>query len=313
MMQLLYLDFTNLNKDDDAFLSWQQRTKAALKNMSANPKVAFNDSLSIAIWNNNPRIKNLKEDDIDKINYDRVLAIWKERFGDASDFTFTFVGNINIDSIRPLVEQYIASLPSTYSKEIAGKPRLKLRKGTYINDFEREMETPKSTVYCLYSGDHKYKYEDFIKLYIFDQIMDIVYTNTIREEEGGTYGVATQSSISRERNDWMFLFGFDTNPEMQEKLQQRAVDELMKVVKEGPSAENLNKVKEYMLKKNTEDMRENTYWLGKLNTYNLYGVDEMHPTTEIIKKQTPESIKKLVKKMFDSKNYIQVSMKGIAK
>ncbi len=100
---------------------------------------------------------------------------------------------------------------------------------------------------------------------------------------------------------------------MQEKLQQRAVDELMKVVKEGPSAENLNKVKEYMLKKNTEDMRENTYWLGKLNTYNLYGVDEMHPTTEIIKKQTPESIKKLVKKMFDSKNYIQVSMKGIAK
>ena len=111
----------------------------------------------------------------------------------------------------------------------------------------------------------------------------------------------------------VFLFGFDTNPEMQEKLQQRAVDELMKVVKEGPSAENLNKVKEYMLKKNTEDMRENTYWLGKLNTYNLYGVDEMHPTTEIIKKQTPESIKKLVKKMFDSKNYIQVSMKGIAK
>ncbi|MCH5328278.1 MAG: insulinase family protein [Coprobacter sp.] len=311
MLQLVYLNFTDINKDDDAFLSWKQRSQAAMKNKEANPASAFSDSLNVAIWNNDPRMRSLKAEDVDKIDYDRILSIWKERFGDASDFTFIFVGNINPDTIRPLIEQYIASLPSTYSKEKSGKAKIQIRKGKYVNDFERKMETPKSTVFCLYSGKHKYNYEDVIKLSMFDQIMDIVYTSTIREEEGGTYGVSTQSSLSKERGEWMFLFGFDTNPEMQDKLRKRAVDELMKVVTEGPSAENVNKVKEYMLKKQTEDIRENKYWMSKLNTYVLYGTDEMHPTAELIRKQTPESIKKLTKKIFNPKNYIQVSMKGI--
>ncbi|MCP9611065.1 M16 family metallopeptidase [Coprobacter tertius] len=313
MLQLVYLSMTDINKDENAYMSWKQRMASALRNQEASPQKALRDTLNVAMWNNNPRAKNLTAEDLDKIDYDRILTIWKERFGDASDFTFTFVGNIDTAQLKPLVEKYIASLPSLHQKEKSGKPQMQIRKGKYVNDFKRQMETPKSTVYMIYSGNIKYSQEDAIKLSMFDQIMDIVYTATIREEEGGTYGVSTQSSMSRNQNNWIFMIAFDTNPEMQEKMQKRAVDELMKQVDNGPSEENFNKVKEYMLKQYNENLHDNGFWLGNIVNYKLTGKNEMKQYEEIIKKQSPETIKKLVKKLFSQGNYIQVTMDGVVK
>ncbi len=311
LMQLLYLSFTDQHKDDDAVNAWKSKIKDMLKNISANPRSAFQDSLNVALYKTNPRKMNLKVEEIDEIDYERILQIWKERFGDASDFTFTFVGNIDENKLKPLVEKYIASLPSTYSKEKPGIDKIGIRMDDYSNHFEKPMQTVTSTVYAAYVGKCKYSLENSIKLNMFDQIMDIVYTATIREEEGGTYGVGTQSVLSKETDTWMFLFGFDTNPEMQEKLEKRAIAELETVVKEGPSEEDFNKVKEYMLKSHAENLHENKYWLGIIDTYNRYGIDNMSNFETIVQKQTPESIRKLLKKLFAKAAFIEVSMKGI--
>lgn len=311
LMQLLYLSFTDQHKDDDAVNAWKSKIKDMLKNVSANPRSAFQDSLNVALYKTNPRKMNLKVEEIDEIDYERILQIWKERFGDASDFTFTFVGNIDENKLKPLVEKYIASLPSTYSKEKPGIDKIGIRMDDYSNHFEKPMQTVTSTVYAAYVGKCKYSLENSIKLNMFDQIMDIVYTATIREEEGGTYGVGTQSVLSKETDTWMFLFGFDTNPEMQEKLEKRAIAELKTVVKEGPSEEDFNKVKEYMLKSHAENLHENKYWLGIIDTYNRYGIDNMSNFETIVQKQTPESIRKLLKKLFAKAAFIEVSMKGI--
>ena len=311
LMQLLYLSFTDQHKDDDAVNAWKSKIKDMLKNVSANPRSAFQDSLNVALYKTNPRKMNLKVEEIDEIDYERILQIWKERFGDASDFTFTFVGNIDENKLKPLVEKYIASLPSTYSKEKPGIDKIGIRMDDYSNHFEKPMQTVTSTVYAAYVGKCKYSLENSIKLNMFDQIMDIVYTATIREEEGGTYGVGTQSVLSKETDTWMFLFGFDTNPEMQEKLEKRAIAELETVVKEGPSEEDFNKVKEYMLKSHAENLHENKYWLGIIDTYNRYGIDNMSNFETIVQKQTPESIRKLLKKLFAKAAFIEVSMKGI--
>ena len=311
LMQLLYLSFTDQHKDPEAVEAWKSKIKDMLKNASANPRAAFKDSLNVALYKENPRKMSLKPEEIDQTDYDRILQIWKERFGDASDFTFTFVGNIDEKELKPLVEKYIASLPSTYSKEKPGTDKVGIRMENYTNHFEKPMQTLTSTVYAAYVGKCKYSLENNIKLNMFDQIMDIVYTATIREEEGGTYGVGTQSVLSKETDTWMFLFGFDTNPEMQKKLQKRAISELEKTITEGPSEKDFNKVKEYMLKSHTENLHENKYWLGVINTYNRYGIDNMSGFEDIVKKQTPESIQKLMKKLFSKAAFIEVSMKGV--
>ncbi|WP_455498261.1 M16 family metallopeptidase [Coprobacter sp.] len=311
LMQLLYLSFTDQHKDIEAVEAWKSKVKDMLKNVSANPRSAFKDSLNVALYKTNQRKMSLKPEEIDRTDYDRILQIWKERFGDASDFTFTFVGNINEQELKPLVEKYIASLPSTYSKEKPGIDKIGIRMNNYTNHFEKPMQTLTSTVYAAYVGKCKYSLENNIKLSMFDQIMDIVYTATIREEEGGTYGVGTQSVLSKETNTWMFLLGFDTNPEMQEKLQKRAIAELQKTVTDGPSEKDFNKVKEYMLKNHTENLHENKYWLGKINTYNRYGIDDLSEFEDIVQKQTPESIQKFMKKLFSKAALIEVSMKGI--
>lgn len=311
LMQLLYLSFTDQHKDVEAVEAWKSKVKDMLKNMNANPRSAFKDSLNIALYKANQRRMSLKPEEIDQANYDRILQIWQERFGDASDFTFTFVGNVDENELKPLVEKYIASLPSAYSKEKPGIDKMGIRMDNYVNHFEKPMQTLTSTVYAAYVGKCKYSLENNIKLSMFDQIMDIVYTATIREEEGGTYGVGTQSLLSKETDTWMFLFGFDTNPEMQEKLQKRAIAELQKTVAEGPSENDFNKVKEYMLKSHTENLHENKYWLGKINTYNRYGIDDMSGFEDIVRKQTPKTIQQFMKKLFSKAALIEVSMKGI--
>ena len=311
LMQLLYLSFTDQHKDPEAVEAWKSKIKDMLKNASANPRAAFKDSLNVALYKENPRKMSLKPEEIDQTDYDRILQIWKERFGDASDFTFTFVGNIDEKELKPLVEKYIASLPSTYSKEKPGTDKVGIRMENYTNHFEKPMQTLTSTVYAAYVGKCKYSLENNIKLNMFDQIMDIVYTATIREEEGGTYGVGTQSVLSIETDTWMVLFGFAPNPEMQKKLQKRAISELEKTINEGPSEKDFNKVKEYMLKSHTENLHENKYWLGVINTYNRYGIDNMSGFEDIVKKQTPESIQKLMKKLFSKAAFIEVSMKGV--
>jgi len=108
LMQLLYLSFTDQHKDPEAVEAWKSKIKDMLKNASANPRAAFKDSLNVALYKENPRKMSLKPEEIDQTDYDRILQIWKERFGDASDFTFTFVGNIDEKELKPLVEKYIS-------------------------------------------------------------------------------------------------------------------------------------------------------------------------------------------------------------
>lgn len=307
MLQLVYLTFTDPRKDEELFNAWKNRTKSWLENMKANPRMALNDTMTVAMYNNHPRKQNLKAEDLDKVDYDKVLAIYKDRFKDASGFVFTFVGNIQPDSLRPLAERYIASLPSTYSGEKMTDRTIPLRQGAYSNHFTRDMETSKSSVYAFYTTVGKYSPEEAIRLSMLDQIMDIVYTETIREEEGGTYGVGTTSSINPVNNEMVFLLYFDTDPQKMNKLLSLAIAEFKKVAENGPAPETFNKVKEYMLKKRAEDLQENKYWLDQIDFYNLFGIDRFTGYEDLVKKQTPGDIQKAAK-AFLKGNLVEVSM-----
>ncbi len=310
MMQLVYLTFTDIHRDDEAVAAWKEQMKAVLANSENNPQFIFSDSLQATLYNHNPMRKQLRAEDIDLIDYDLCLNIAKERLANAADYTFIFVGNFDTETLKPLVEKYIASLPVSKKRDKVGD-LISVQEGIITNDFTTPMQTPKSTVYAIYSGKLKYNLRNYIMMGMLKDVMDIVYTETIREEEGGTYGVGTSSNLSPTNDSWLFLFGFDTNPQDKERLAKRAHAELQKVITEGVREKDFAKVKEYLLKRYAQNVNENGYWMSSIKN-NEMGYGDIHSEyEEILNNLTIAELKKFTRKVFKGKNLIEVIMTGV--
>jgi zinc protease len=285
-----------------------------LENLKAEPMMEMSDSIVSTLWRNHPRALNLTLESLNDISYQRILDIYKDRFKDAGDFVFTFVGNVDLATLKPLVEQYLASLPAAGRKETFRDIHMDPPKGRVKNYFDKEMKVQKTTVYTYYSGAMAYTFEHLIKMSMLDQILDIIYTETIREEEGGTYGVRVGGSMSPyPKGNFSLLAYFDTNADMRDKLIAIIHAELQKMAKEGPSEVNLNKVKEYMLKKHTEDLRDNNYWLGVLNDHSFYGIDRLSDYNKVVSGVTAADIKAFTNALLSQNNNVEVVMNGVEK
>ncbi|KAA6319222.1 Protease 3, partial [termite gut metagenome] len=309
MMQLTYLAFTAPRKDEDAFTSYINRTKASLQNQELYPMVAFSDSITSAIYMNHPRTKRIKANMLDEANYDKILSMYNDRYKDAGDFTFIFVGNIDVQEVKPYLELYLASLPANHRVETFKDLNILLRKGIYKNEFIKEQETAKASNLILYTGNCAYNQKNNILMSAFDQIMDIVYTEKIREEEGGTYGVSISGSIDKfPREEFEFEIYFDTDPSKKDKLMEIVYAELDNFIKNGPSEINLNKVKEYMLKKHDEDLKENGYWQATIDEYYYTGVDRVKDYKLIVNNLTVADLKEFASRLLEQGNKIEVDM-----
>lgn len=309
MMQLTYLTFTAPRRDNDAFASYKNRNKAALQNMEMNPQVAFSDSVQAGIYMKHPRKVRIKADMIDKMDYDKILSMYNDRFKDASDFTFIFVGNVDVEQMKPLIEEYLGALPAINRKETFKDNKIDMRQGVYKNEFIRKQETAKASNFVLLNGDCKYDLRNNILLNMTCQILDLVYTAKVREDEGGTYGVYVGGQLIKYPEEKAILqVIFETAPEKREKLMKIIFAELENITKAGPSETDLNKVKEFMLKKHTEDMKENRYWLNSIDEYLFTGMNPIKDYDRIVNSVTVKDIQKFADELFKQKNEIEVSM-----
>lgn len=309
MLQLVYLYFTAPRKDNDAFVSFIQRMETQLKNQEAEPMVAFSDSVNYALYGDNPLSKRFKLEDLKKIDYDLILEMFKERFSNPGSFVFTFVGNIDENKIRPVVEQYLASLPGKAQKEQYAKVPMDFATGKKEIIFNRQMQMPKASVFNVITGTLPRNQRNQIVMTMFDQILDIVYTEKIREEEGGTYGVSASGSISRYPEGQTALqIMFDTDPEKVEHLNKMALDLLTDLTVNGPREKDFSKVKEYMLKSFEESTKENGYWLNIINTKYFYGEDNYSKYLETVNSITPNEIRDFGKKLLEQGNLKTVIM-----
>ncbi|WP_125040474.1 M16 family metallopeptidase [Bacteroides faecalis] len=311
MMQLTYLSFTAPRKDNEAFESYKNRLKAALQNKDANPMKAFQDTVSHILYGNHPRMLDLKEEMVDNINYDRIIEMYMDRFKDASDFKFYFVGNINIEEVKPLIAKYLGGLPAINRKETFKDTKMNIRKGNYKKEFAKKQETPMATIMFLFSGKCKYDLRNNITLSFLEQALDMVYTAEIREKEGGTYGVNCNGSLSqypKEELTLQIVFQTDPDPVKKAKLASIVTEQLQKMAKEGPSEEHMQKIKEYMLKNYKDAQKENSYWLSNLNAYFYSGIDSTKGYEELINNMTAKDVKVFLDKLLKQKNEIQVTM-----
>jgi len=309
LMQLVYLTFTAPRMDDAAFESFKQRTKASLANQEADPSIALVDTLNKEMYGNHPMAMRVKAEMIDQIDYNRIMEMYKDRFKEAGDFTFLFVGNINLEEAKPLIETYLGGLPTINRKENFKDIKLDIQKGARKNLFEKQMETPKASVLSIISGNCPFNLKNSLLMTMLSQIMDMVYTETIREKEGASYGVGTAGQLNcYPKEEAIFQIVFDTDPAKREKMEQIVMSELQKVAQEGPRPEHLAKVKEFLLKKHLENMKENGYWVNQLLDYYFSNIDMNTNYEKQVNEMTVEDVKNFTKALLDQGNIIEVTM-----
>jgi zinc protease len=308
MMQLVYLTFTAPHKDETAFAAYKQRLKASLKNQEMKPQTALQDTLRNAIYGNVLRLTRMKEDMVDKINYDRVLEMYRSRFADASDFTFIFVGNIDEATLKPYLEQYIASLPATHHPETA-KKMLYTRKGTYTSNFSKELQVPMSIVYKMVSGDMPFSMRNNMLAGMLGEVMNMVYTKTIREDASAAYSVGVSGEPEIFPTEMAKLtISFSTAPE-KKALAMKLMDEgLQNLLKNGPQQDYLDKVKEFRLKKHAEMLKKNEYWMSVLSVKTLMNTDMYTNYEQITKDITAKDLQDFANTIFKQGNDIVVTM-----
>ena len=309
LMQLVYLSFTAPRMDETAFESFKQRMKASLVNQEANPMTAFSDTLQKEMYGNHPMAVRVKSEMIDQIDYNRIMEMYKDRFKEAGDFTFLFVGNINLEEAKPLIETYLGGLPTINRKENFKDIEMNIQKGVHKNVFEKQLEVPKATVISIISGECELSPKNSLLMTMLSQTMDMVYIETIREKEGASYGVSTAGQMNMyPKSEAIFQIYFDTDPAKREKMEQIVMSELQKVAQEGPSPEHLAKVKEFLLKKHLENVKENGYWLNQLNEYYFCNIDFNTNYEKLVNEITVEDVKNFTKALLDQGNIIEVTM-----
>lgn len=309
MMQLIYLTFTAPRKDMEAFESYKNRTRAQLESAKANPLSSINDSITVAMYDNHPRAMILQPEMIDNIDYDRVLELYKDRFADASDFTFYLVGNTDLEAMKPLIAQYLGALPAIHRKETFKDNDMRIRKGVFKNEYAKEQQTPMASIFLLLNGKTDYSLKNNILLSFMTQALDMVYTEEVREKEGGTYGVNCHGRLAKYPYEQTIMqIFFQTDPEKKEKLTDIVLKEFDKMATEGPSDAHMQKIKEYMLKKHADNQKENGYWMSTLNDYFYYGIDMTKDYTDLVKGITAKDVQKFAADLQKQGNLIEVTM-----
>lgn len=306
MFQLTYLYFTAPRKDTALFRSWVQRNKSQFANISANPQAVFIDTMYKTMYANNPLAPVVVPNAgyFDQVNLDRSLAIYKERFGDASGMNFTFVGSFKEEEIVPYIEKYIASLPATGKKfsfvdnkvrPVSGKKELVVNKG----------KEEKSLILAFYSGEAPYSEDLDLKVQAMSEVLNIRIIEELREKVQGIYGGGTSGELDKyPYTNYSFILQLPCGPEKVDTLLKAVRKEFADIVAKGPDTSYLNKVKIQWLEQNKVKMKENGTWLDALMNIRFRGddADRFLHAEKYINRLTPKDVQQAAKLILDGKN-----------
>ena len=313
MMQMQYLYFTAINKDEKQFQNLMTQLDMALKNKSLSPDMVLSDSLAATLYAHNPRFAQIDIKDLKDISYDRILEIAHDRFKNAGQFTFIFCGNFDEAVLRPLIEQYIASLPSTGEADDFNEI-LTLAKGEVVNNFKVKTESPKATAFEMWYADMPYNLDNIVKLDAVGQVLSMIYLKTIREDESAAYscGAAGGFNLSSRQPKAMLQGYCPMNPDKQE-IAVRLLHEGIAGMQKAVDADQLTKVKEYMLKQFDVEAKKNGYWVNTITTWKDYGLDVYTDYKKAVEALTTDSVRDFLNLLLKSGNHIEVIMLPEAK
>lgn len=308
-LQLVYLTFTQPRFDEEEWQNGIVQIQSVLPNLVNQPNYKLQQELYKTIYDS-PRRKMISQETLEKASLATYEKNYRKLFADAAGATMVFVGDVDPEVLKPLVEKYIGSLP-------AGKAPLKwidtkedIRKGKIENVFSVDMQTPKSTVLQVYTADMPYSYEASAALSAISYILDIRYTNSLREEEGGTYGASTVANMTRLPNPSAIIqVVFECRPSMCDKLRQLAIDGMKDLAKNGPTDEEFNNAKLNLQKNIPESRQNNSWWRNGIEIHEQFGEDRDAAYEAAVNGLTKAQLQKLLQEIIASDNFIELVMK----
>lgn len=311
LFQLIYLDFTKVTKDEKAVNNFLTLISTQLKNISLNNEAVFQDSVMSVVYNNNPYFRIPSAENIEGISYDRVLEIWKNLYGNAADFTFTFVGNYDEAQLCQFIEQYIASLPSKGKATLTQKEIRTFANGEKNRSFEKKMENPQAQANSIWrSNPVKFTLQNSVLQDVSGRMLDMMLNREIRERLSAAYHAGAESELDVD-GPATYISIKGTGKLNPDKAAE-AIPEFQKGMKSlvaAPNADDLLKVKQILLKQADVDAKTNRYWTGVLNTWKRFGVDVYTDYKKTVEAVSTKSVSDFLKNVvLKSKNHVEVIM-----
>ena len=312
LLQLNYLYFTAPRRDEEAYAMLMSVLESQLANRDKNPKVAFSDSVQMMGSNNSPRTIIFNKEALKKANLDKSLEVYRARFANPADFVFTFVGNINPEdaAFQAMVCTWLGGMKTTKKMEKVRDNGVRVPEGINKNYFTRKMETKTASNRIQYTSyDIPYTLANELNMEMIGRILSTRYLESIREREGGSYGVGCAGGLNVYPVPTAYLLmQFDTDPEKQTKLMSIIHEEVNTIIENGPLAKDLNKEKESMLKDFQEDLEKNSYWDTALYMYYMYGINYIADYQAAVENITAETVQSTLKQLVASGNMFEVVM-----
>ena len=312
LLQLNYLYFTAPRRDEEAYAMLMSVLESQLANRDKNPKVAFSDSIQMMGSNNSPRTIIFNKEALKKANLDKSLEVYRARFANPADFVFTFVGNVNPEdaAFQAMVCTWLGGMKTTKKMEKVRDNGVRVPEGINKNYFTRKMETKTASNRIQYTSyDIPYTLANELNMEMIGRILSTRYLESIREREGGSYGVGCAGGLNVYPVPTAYLLmQFDTDPEKQTKLMSIIHEEVNTIIENGPLAKDLNKEKESMLKDFQEDLEKNSYWDTALYMYYMYGINYIADYQAAVENITAETVQYTLKQLVASGNMFEVVM-----
>lgn len=310
MFQLIYLRFTQPRADANAFAAQATQARTFMNNQSVIPEFSFFEALSAARFQNHPRRRLLTAASVDEWNLDKSLAFYKDRFADASDFTFYFVGSFDEATMKPLVERYLGALPSLKRKEAWKDIGVKLPAGVVEKRVEKGIE-PKSRAAIVFSGPYVYNQENRVAIRAMSEILQTRLLELIREELGGTYSITAAAGFTKyPKSEYSITIQFGSSPERTDELIKRVFGEIEKFKAEGPTEKQLADEKEALLREFETNSKQNGYLLNQIGLRYYHNEDPagIWLVPDFYKKLDAAAVKDAAREYLNTQSFVKVTL-----
>ena len=311
ILQLMYLNFTAPRFDQTDLDNMKKMYVPYFKNMEVDPSYIARRELMNTLYSNNPRRQMTSAAQIEAINIEALAAVHSKLFGYADDFRFVIVGNVDLKTLKPLVEKYIGSLPTSKKVEYAVvDDGVRMAAGGVTNEFRVAMQQPKVSVYLTFSGQIEDNAKNRLALDLLSRALDSRYMVSIREEKGGTYGVSVHGATEKYPiNAYEMMIAFDTNDTIADELIDICDAEIAKIAAEGPLADDIAKAKEFLHKNHANIFENNSGWMSAIDRWYEEGYNAKEEYLSILESVTLDDIKALAAKMLEDGNRTLVVMR----
>ncbi len=310
MFELTYLYFTQPRRDTTAFNSLMNRTYSFLTNRNASPKVDYNDSIRAILYDHHPRVAPVTQEVVKQADYNRIFQMYQERFADAANFKTVIIGNVSLDSLRPLLCQYLASLPATNRKEQTNwnvLPRVKGGESTHV--FRKTMATPLANVSIYYTADVPFTPQSDLELDFLKRCLSIAYTDSVREEKGGTYGVGVSFELDKDDQPNATLkISYHADPSRYSELNPIIYQQLKNIAEKGPEPTSMDKVKKYLTKQYDQLAIDDGYWDYVIWHQIDDDADFDKDYCKMVEQMTPQQVQQMAQRLLNAKRCIEVTM-----